>query len=95
MNKTEVYQALTDERNYQDGKWGTIVDRPHTVGEWLLIVEGELAEAKEAWIKCAGDHNALLEIMQVGAVVVACLEQHGVQVPEGRYWHRRGFVDPK
>lgn len=70
-----IYPAIDRERDYQDRKWG---DKPHTVAEWLLIAEAELAEAKLAWVKGIGDGDALLELLQVIAVVVACLEQHGV-----------------
>ncbi len=73
--------AVTAERKYQDAKWGTLSNHPHTVAEWLLILESELAEAKDAWVRNGGDLEALKEIVQVAAVAVACLEQHG---PVGR-----------
>ena len=68
-----VYAAIDRERDYQDRKWG---DKPHTVGEWLLIMEAELAEAKRAWAK--GDDDAKRELLQVIAVGVAALEQHDI-----------------
>lgn len=74
----EVAQAIAAERRYQDQKWGTVEERPHEVGAWLLILEGELNEAKLAWQKSAGDVDALIELVQVAAVAVACLEQHGI-----------------
>lgn len=74
-NRQQVYEAVSRERDYQQRKWG---ERNHTVGNWLLIMEGELAEAKRAWIKGVGDKDALLELLQVVAVGVACLESHGV-----------------
>lgn len=52
--------------------------RPHTVGEWLLILQREVQEAIDAWLK--GDSQAgLEEVLQVAAVAVACMEQHGVR----------------
>lgn len=75
IDRAAVFAAINHERDYQDEKWG---NNPHTVGEWLLIVEGELEEAKHAWRKGAGDNDALCELLQVIAVGVACLEQHGV-----------------
>lgn len=78
--RTDVYIAVSRERAYQDHKWGTIQEHPHTVGEWLLIAEHELQEAKEAWCTGRGDAGALEELLQVIAVGVACLEQHGVEV---------------
>lgn len=77
-NRENVYSAINNERSYQEKKWGATHDSEHTVGEWLLIMESELSEAKEAWVKNGGDRNALLEILQVISVGVACLEVHGV-----------------
>lgn len=74
MNRQEIFEAVGRERDYQDAKWES---NPHTVGEWLLIVESELQEAKEAWCKNGGDRAALIELLQVIAVGVAALEQHG------------------
>ena len=76
--REDIFNAIDRERQYQDKKWGTIESRPHSVAEWLLILESELTEAKQAWIKKNGDHSALMELVQVAAVAVACLEQHGV-----------------
>lgn len=77
-NLADVIQAIKNERDYQDRKWGSIEEHPHTVGEWLLICESELQEAKEAWCKGRGDEGALLELLQVIAVGAACLQQHGI-----------------
>lgn len=74
-NRQQVYEAVSRERDYQDRKWG---ERGHTVGNFLLILEGELEEAKQAWRKGVGDTTALQELLQVVAVGVACLEAHGV-----------------
>ena len=71
----KVFMALSRERAYQDTKWGTT---GHTVGEWLLILESELAEAKQGWVKGHGDGEALAEILQMASVAVACLEAHGI-----------------
>lgn len=73
-----IYDALDRERKYQDSKWGSIKEHPHTVGEWLLIVQGELDEAINAWQKGKGDAGALEELLQVMAVCRACFEQCGV-----------------
>lgn len=70
-----IFDAIQRERQYQDAKWG---NKPHTVGNFILIMEGELEEAKQSWRKGVGDKDALRELLQVIAVGVACLEQHGV-----------------
>jgi len=80
IHREHVYHCgIEIERRYQNLKWGTIKEHPHTVGEWLLIMQGELNEAIEAWRKGANDERALQEILQAVAVGVACIEQHGIQ----------------
>ncbi len=73
-----VFDAIGRERDYQDAKWGGLQERPKQVGSWLLIMQGELDEAIQAWQKSRGDEKALEEILQVISVGVACLTQHGV-----------------
>lgn len=82
MDETEtspqrILRAILRERDYQTHKWGTLADHPHTVAEWLLIMESELHEAKQAWVK-SDDSNALRELLQVVATGFAAMQQHGV-----------------
>lgn len=85
MKRQVVIDAVVAERLYQDGKHGPIETSPHTLGEWLLIMESELAEAKEALIKGGVGRNAVkAEIVQVLATGLACLEQHGLDPIERR-----------
>jgi hypothetical protein len=71
--KPSVLKAIQSERAYQERKWP---GHEHSVGEWLLIMENCLADAKEAWNK-SGDRFALDEIRQVVATGVAAMEQRG------------------
>ncbi len=88
MKKTEqieIFAAIQNERKYQDKKWGHVrKDLP----AWLLVMEAELAEAKEAWVKNKGpaDMEALQEVLQVVACGVACLEDCGLwERPAGSF----------
>jgi hypothetical protein len=76
--KAKILDAVKREREYQDIKHGCLADHPHTVAEWILIMESELNEAKEAWVRNGGDRQARKEILQVIATGFACLEQHGI-----------------
>jgi hypothetical protein len=78
-SREKVYHAIDQERLHQDRKWGTVEQRPHTVAEWILIAEAELAEAKHAWAKECSDPKALEELLQVAAVIVAALEQYQME----------------
>jgi hypothetical protein len=80
-----VVGAVVEERIHQDHKHGSIEDYPHTLGEWILIMESELAEAKLALIKGGKGRDAVKnEIVQVLATGFAALEQHGLEPIEKR-----------
>lgn len=79
--------AVLAERQFQDVKHGVIDGAGgHTLGEWLLLLEAELAEAKAALIKGgSGRDSVRSEIIQLTAVGLAALEQHGLVDPhDGR-----------
>lgn len=75
--KADAIVAILKERAFQDEKFGP--DSRHTIGEWIIIMEAELNEAKLALIKGGkGRNSVLMECVQVCAVGLAMLEQHGV-----------------
>ncbi len=85
--KVMAIEALTDEREFQDKKFGALDNGGgHDLGSWIILIEAELAEAKLAIIKGGSGRNSLRsELIQVGALVLATLEQHGTTDPhEGR-----------
>lgn len=71
--------AFFAERRFQDEKHGPLYGGgSHTIGEWILLMEAELAEAKRALLKGGkGRDSVLSEIIQVGALALAAIEQHG------------------
>jgi len=80
LTREEVSVLIGEERLHQDIKHGVLEEHGHTIGEWILIMEAELAEAKAAIIKGGSGRNHVLhEILQVVATGVACLEQHGIE----------------
>lgn len=74
MNE-HIIDAIRRERAFQDLKYGH--DRQIDLSTWIMVLESELDEVKHARIKQGREHT-LQEILQVVAVGVACLEQHGV-----------------
>ena len=79
ISRADVYAAVDAERQFQDDKWGSVTAAGrHSIAEWLLIAEAELQEAREACIKGGVGRNSMRsELIQVAAVIVAALEQHG------------------
>ena len=73
----QVVNALATERAYQDDEYGTLPERNLSIGDYLVIARGELEEAEQAF-RDGSRADALCEMMQVAAVLVACLERHGV-----------------
>lgn len=77
--------AVLGERTYQNIKHGPVDTHGHTIGGWIFVMEAELAEAKLAAIKGGkGRDSVLMEIVQVVATGLACLEQHGIKEIDGR-----------
>lgn len=76
LDMYEVFEVIAQERYYQDIKWGA--DKPQSLAGYLLVIERELKEAKEGWNKdLPGKSAPLNELVQVAAVVVACLQRYG------------------
>jgi hypothetical protein len=71
----QLQAAIARERAYQDAKWGTVQENPHSLAGWLLIAERELDEAIEAWIRKPGDREAKAELLQFVSVGYAFFEQ--------------------
>ncbi len=78
MERAAVYQAIDNERDYQDAKWGTPAEHPHEVGAYLTLMQVHLQRAQAAWTNCNGDADALDALRKVLAIGVSCGEQHGI-----------------
>ena len=68
----DILQAVQDERDRQDAKWGV---QRHKANMWLSILMEELGEAAKATLD--GDPVGYVdELVQVAAVAVAAIESH-------------------
>ena len=75
----KVFEAIRREREYQDRKWGTIKENPHSFLRWIDIVRKKAKEADEDARCWDSNHSiAKVKLLQSAAVIVACLEQVGV-----------------
>ena len=81
-----VVAAVEQERIFQDSKFGALFEGgEHTCGEWVLLIEDELREAKQALIKGGTGRNSLRsEVVQMAALCFAMLEQHGTVDPHDK-----------
>lgn len=76
----EVIKYIFLERLRQDEKWGKLEVKNQSLAGMLLVLEAELQEAKDGWMKnVQGKHSALSEVVQIAAVCVAILEQYGTE----------------
>lgn len=70
--------AVSRELEHQRQKWGA--DKPQSLAGFLLILESELNEAKQGWLKNLDGRNAPLpEVAQIAAVALACLARYGTE----------------
>lgn len=72
--RKRVYDILSEEREYQDEKWGgSIHDKSHTLGEWLLFIRKYLNDAENAMYD--GDEEAAKNaIRKITALGIASME---------------------
>lgn len=76
--RQQVFDQITKERAYQDAKWGA--DKPQSLAGFLLILQQEVQEAIDGWMKDSSGRDAPLnEVLQVAAVAVACMERYGYE----------------
>lgn len=78
MKRSEVYELIDAERDYQDNfrpMLGAKSDSDHSVADWVLFLEHLLSEAKYE-IYQMDDAAALQYIRKLTAVGVACMENN-------------------
>lgn len=75
----DVFAAIRQEREYQDYKYGPPNERKLGLGDYVVIAGAELDEVRYDIIQNQPQH-ACLELLQVAAVCVAALQQHGVKL---------------
>ena len=94
MPRKAIFAAIEEERSYQDRKYGPVLVDPanhtgqgpggHELGAWCLVLRKELHEAEDAVIHggfqhARGRNSVRAELVQIAAVAVAALEQHGLE----------------
>lgn len=84
-----IWDAMIQERNYQDTHKGIDGKNKHDIPGWVLIMRKQLDTAVMEWIDGDVD-KSLAEILQATAVGVACLQQHGV--PDAALRHIKGEI---
>lgn len=82
MSLAVVKSWLVDERAYQIDKFGTVDSRWMPLEAYWLVLEAEATEMRQGWLKnYIGRSGFAVELIQVTAVAVSCLEEH---LPEYR-----------
>ena len=46
-SREKVLNDIINERNYQDGRFGTEFDKLNTIGHWIIYIEEYLSQAKK------------------------------------------------
>lgn len=82
-SRKDVYDALDSERAYQDQRWGNVgsSQRPghgeRTLDEFALYIYGYATKLMANASEFANPETKLHIVRKVGALCVACMEQHG------------------
>lgn len=72
-NRKFVYNAIDDERDYQDSLWCGKND----VSGYLTMIREYSRRADVAFTDNKGDHEALHVVRKIAALAVRCMEVHG------------------
>lgn len=77
MKRSDVYDIIDTERNYQDNKPGHTKERDESlsVAEWIIYMNNHLSKAMDA-VYDMNEEAALEEIRKVTALGVACMEHN-------------------
>ena len=76
--RSEVYAAIDSERSYQDKLSPARTNGiPHTVGDYVTMLQQYQNELVAAWTKNAGDQSALHVMRKIAGIAVHCMEDHG------------------
>lgn len=73
-SRTEVFEALDEERRYQELRWP---GHKHTPTEFLVYIQHYVTNAMARATNENGEHGALDAIRKIGALAVAAMEENG------------------
>jgi len=88
VTRNRVYSAIDSERDYQDRKWGKTLssDRPgngqRSIDEFITYILVYAHELLKQVTTSSGPISKLEIVRKIGALCVACMEQHGAPVRE-------------
>jgi len=78
MERSEAYQLIDEEREYQNSKPPRPKsDADTSVGEWLIYIEEQLSRAKHNVYKL-DQLLAMDNVLKIAALAVACMENNEV-----------------
>lgn len=83
LQREEVYCILNSERAYQDKRWGASAssnepgDGNRTIDEFALYISQYANALARLAATSIEPHDKLDFVRKVGALCVACMEQHG------------------
>lgn len=83
MQRSQVYELIDGERDYQDLHWGDSLssNRPgngeRTIDEWALYIYGYAHKLMVAAATITDPNEKLAIVRKVAALGVICMEQHG------------------
>lgn len=87
--RENTYRAIDGERDYQDDGRGNALRHPEegtapmSVGDDIVCIDKLLLDAKLAWYRPGGLHDALDHLRKIAAVAVQAMEIHGTPFRPG------------
>lgn len=83
MNRNQVYNIISEEREYQDNRSEPDMVLDMSMGEILLAMEHNMAEARKVWYKDSADwdySSTMHYLRKVLALGVKAGEEYGIPI---------------
>ena len=80
--REQVYLAVNEERDYQDGKWNPVENHQHDVTHWMTYIRDYVEEAQRVLSRFPNEEAELFarhSLRKIAAMAVAAMEQNGVE----------------
>lgn len=75
--RNEIFLEISNERDYQDTKWGQEFDDKNTLNDWSTYINQYLAKASKMGVSKDVQRTALLKAVTIGVAALETFDRNG------------------
>lgn len=77
MSRQNIFNMIDDEREYQDGKWGTEFDDKNTANDWVSYLTRYAAKAAEFELTPEAFEIAMVKVASIAVAAIEASRRNG------------------